>query len=139
MMRRTRLAFVALALSTIVVGLVVHWGTAVIPPRPRDLLGDALWAMMIYWWIGALAPSVRRDSRGLLAVAVCWGVEFSQLVQTPTLDAWRGTTLGQLVLGSGFDLRDLGAYALGVLAAWLLELKVHRRNGSVTSARSLDG
>ena len=128
MMHRARFVFVALALSTIVVGLAVHRGGAVLPPRPRDLIGDALWAMMMYWWIGALAPNARLGGRAVVAVAICWGVEFSQLVHTPTLDAWRGTTVGQLVLGSGFDLRDLGAYALGVFAARLLEMKARRRS-----------
>ena len=125
-LRRTRAGFVALALGTIVVGLVVHWRGTMLPARQRDLIGDALWAMMIYWSIGALGPSARLDTRAVLAVVICWGVEFSQLYHAPTLDAWRGTTAGQLVLGSGFDLRDLGAYALGVLAAWLLELNVRR-------------
>ena len=97
-----------------------------LPARQRDLIGDALWAMMIYWSISAVGPSARLDTRAVLAVVICWGVEFSQFYHAPTLDAWRGTTAGQLVLGSGFDLRDLGAYALGVLAAWLLELNVRR-------------
>ena len=34
----------------------------------------------------------------------------SQLYHTPTLDAIRATQAGQLVLGSGFDPRDLAAY-----------------------------
>jgi hypothetical protein len=31
---------------TIVVGLVVHWYATVLPAAMRDILGDALWAMM---------------------------------------------------------------------------------------------
>ncbi len=45
----------------------------------------------------------------------------------PTLDAWRATTLGHLVLGSGFDPRDLVAYALGVFAGWRLEIAARQR------------
>jgi uncharacterized protein DUF2809 len=122
-MLRTRLVFVGTALATIVVGLVVHWWGGALPKALRDFLGDALWAMMIYWWIGAGVPNGRLDRRALVALAVCWVVEVSQLFHTPMLDGWRQTTVGQLVLGSGFDPRDLGAYALGVLAAWSLELK----------------
>jgi len=107
-----------------------------LPARLRDLIGDALWAMMIYLSIGALAPGARLDRRAVLAVAICWGVEFSQLYHAPTLDAWRGTTVGQLVLGSGFDLRDLGAYALGVLAAWLLEVTARRDKSAALARRS---
>src|SRR6185437_1384127 len=121
---RTRLAFVALAAGTIAVGLIVHWRGTLLPATLRDVLGDALWAMMICWWIGAVVPNSRVASRAGLALAVCWIVEVSQLYHTPLLDAWRRTTPGQPILGTGFDVRDLGAYAIGVLAAALLELSV---------------
>ena len=123
---RIRLGFVAAAVGTIAVGLVVHSGAIVLAPRLRDVLGDALWAMMIAWWIGALAPGMRLDRRAGLALVVCWAVEFSQLYSAPMLDAVRRTTPGQLVFGSGFDTRDLVAYAMGVLTALMLEWAVRR-------------
>ncbi|MGH7653172.1 MAG: DUF2809 domain-containing protein [Gemmatimonadaceae bacterium] len=125
---RARLGFAALAFGTIAVGLFVHWRGTLLPAALRDILGDALWAMMIAWWIGAVAPATRVAPRAGLALAVCWTVEVSQLYHTPLLDRWRLTTPGQLILGSGFDPRDLGAYALGVLAAVILELTVRRRH-----------
>ena len=97
-----------------------------LPASLRDMLGDALWAMMIYWWIGALAPNAPSVRHAEIALAVCWAVEFSQLIQLPALDALRRTTIGQLTLGTGFDPRDLGAYAVGVLAAWTLERRMRR-------------
>ena len=127
---RARLAFVALAVGTIAVGLVVHWRGTLLPATLRDVLGDALWAMMIGWWIGAVIPDTRVASRAGLALAICWIVEVSQLYHTPLLDAWRRTTFGQLILGTGFDVRDLGAYAVGVLATAVFELSVRRRDPS---------
>ncbi|HWG32731.1 MAG TPA: DUF2809 domain-containing protein [Gemmatimonadaceae bacterium] len=127
-LRRARLAFVALAVGTIAVGLMVHRHGTLLSATLRDVLGDALWAMMICWWIGAVVPNTRVASRAGLGLAICWIVEVSQLYHTPLLDAWRRTTPGQLILGSGFDVRDLGAYALGIVAALLLELSVRRRN-----------
>src|SRR6185437_1130159 len=127
---RARLAFVALAVGTIALGLIVHWRGTLLPATLRDVLGDALWAMMIGWWIGALVPNARLASRAGLALAICWIVEVSQLYHAPLLDAWRRTTPGQLILGTGFDLRDLGAYAVGVLAAAVFELSVRRRDPS---------
>ena len=56
-------------------------------------------------------------------------VEFSQLLQTPALNAFRGTTLGHLVLGSDFDARDLAAYAGGVFISAMV---VHRRKSEPT-------
>lgn len=131
---RSRLGFVALAFGTIAVGLVVHWRGTLLPATLRDLLGDALGAMMIGWWIGAVAPNTRLALRAGLALAICWAVEFSQLYHGAALDSWRLTTLGQLILGTGFDTRDLGAYALGVLATVILELTVRRRHRSINVA-----
>jgi hypothetical protein len=54
-------------------------------------------------------------------LAICFAVELSQLYHAPALDALRETTAGHLVLGSGFDPRDLIAYAAGVCAAALVD------------------
>jgi hypothetical protein len=124
---RARVSFVALALGTITLGLGVHAYGAGLGRSTRDVLGDALWAMMIAWWIGALAPSGPLRARSGVAFAICVGVELSQLLHTPELDALRSTRVGQLVLGSGFDVRDFAAYALGVLGAVGLEVAVRSR------------
>ena len=124
-MRSPRARYVALAVATILVGLAVHL-RAPLGPAVRDVLGDALWAAMMFWWISAAAPRVGRGRRGVIALAVCWAVELSQLVSTPGLDAVRRTLPGHLVLGSGFDPRDLAAYAAGVLVALLVALLVDR-------------
>jgi hypothetical protein len=91
------------------------------------VLGDALWAMMIAWLVGAAVPEVARWKRGWMALAFCWAVEASQLYHAPGLDAWRAGRLGHLVLGTGFDPRDLLAYALGVLGSLALEGAVRTR------------
>lgn len=116
-----RIRYIALAVATIVAGLLVHLGGTALPSMVRDPLGDALWAMMIAWWIGALVPARPLLQRTAIALALCIAVELSQLLHTPALDALRRTTPGHLVLGSDFDPRDLLAYGVGVLAAMLLE------------------
>lgn len=133
---RTRLLYIALALGTIVLGLTVNQGGAALGLGPdlRDVLGDALWAVMIVWWLGLLAPALRLTVRGCIALAICVAVEASQLLHTPTLDAARRTLPGRLVLGSGFDPRDLVAYAAGVLAAVLLERAVRGRRRTLRAA-----
>lgn len=111
----------------IAVGLFVHLHGAVLGPATRDILGDALWAIMMACWIGALAPTARLAARYAIAYAVCASVEVSQLYHAPALDAVRATTLGRLALGSGFDPRDLAAYAVGVACTALLEVAVRSR------------
>jgi hypothetical protein len=116
----SRVRNLVFALGTILAGLTVHLGGGFLPPAVRDVLGDALWAMMMVWWIGVLAPQLPRRTSGLTAFAICVAVELSQLWRTPWLDAFRRTLPGHLVLGSGHDPRDFLAYAVGVLAALMM-------------------
>jgi len=119
---RKRATYIVLALVTIAVGLLVHLRAATLGPAVRDVTGDALWAMMVTLWAGALAPAARPAARAAAAYAVCLVIEVSQLYHAPAIDAVRATLVGALVLGSGFDLRDLAAYALGVVSALLLDV-----------------
>jgi hypothetical protein len=129
---RARVIFIALAFLTIAIGLVVHLAGGALPPAFRDVLGDALWASMIFWWVGAVSPRASVVSRGVVAAGICFAVELSQMIRTPALDSIRETTLGHLFLGSDFDPRDLAAYAAGVLVAVLIErgvLSAQRKTG----------
>jgi hypothetical protein len=131
---RARLWYLALAIGTIELGLFVHVRGTALSAVARDMLGDALWAVMILWCVSVVAPSARPMTRAAVALALCWAVEASQLYHAPTVDALRATTAGHLVLGSGFDPRDLAAYAAGVLTAALLEAAVSRRRGTSRTA-----
>jgi len=118
--------YVGLALGTVALGLAVHFRGDGLSPVVRDVLGDALWAMMVVWGIAALAPALALSRRATVAYAFCVLIELSQRYRAPWLDAIRETTVGHLVLGSDFDWRDLGAYAAGVLAAVLVERATRR-------------
>lgn len=130
---RTRRPYLVAALLTIVVGLLVHRGVLPLPPLLRDKAGDALWAMMIVWWVGVVRPAAPVVWRAAVAMLVCVAVETSQLLHSPSLDALRATAPGRLVLGSGFDAYDFVAYALGVAVAmvvdarWLADRRSARR------------
>ncbi len=116
-----RVRYAALGLMTIGIGLLVYRRGTLLGPTARDVIGDALWAMMITWWISALAPTAPRATRGAVAYGISVCIELSQLYHSPTIDALRATAAGHLVLGSGFDPRDLAAYAVGVVGAVLLD------------------
>jgi Protein of unknown function (DUF2809) len=123
----TRARYLALAVITVAVGLVVFKHGAGLGPVARDVTGDALWAAMMFWGISAVAPGARLLVRGMVALSVCFVVETSQRLHTPALDAIRTTMLGRLVLGTGFDPRDFASYAGGVLMAMLIAYAVDRR------------
>lgn len=114
-MARARYAIAAML--TILIGLLVHLHGGALGPVAQDVLGDALWAAMILWLVSALQPGARLVTRAGVAYVICVAVEFSQRWHAPLLDATRATRLGHLMLGSGFDARDLLSYALGILAA----------------------
>ncbi|GJG86457.1 hypothetical protein tb265_16380 [Gemmatimonadetes bacterium T265] len=128
-----RLGYAAGALATIALGLAVHRGGIPLPPAARDVSGDALWAAMVFWWIGVGWPRASTSHRAGAALAVAFGVEFSQCYHAPGIDAARATTLGHLVLGSDFDPRDLLAYALGVGVAAVVERAVVGPDGRATA------
>lgn len=125
--RSHRVGYVLLALGTIAIGLLVHRGGVPLSPALRDILGDLLWAAMIYWWISAVAPGAGRPRRIIAALIACWAVESSQVLDLPALNAMRRTTPGHLVLGSDFDARDLIAYTAGVLGAAVLDIAMRGR------------
>jgi thiol:disulfide interchange protein len=116
-----RLRFLLLAIATILLGLLFQQARGALPPVLADMLGDGLWAAMIYWILGSLAPDRARWQRALLALLACWAVEASQLLHATWLDDWRSTPLGHLTLGTDFDPRDLLAYTLGLLLAFRAE------------------
>jgi hypothetical protein len=122
-----RLRYVLLAALTIAVGLSVHLLGTGLDSAVRDITGDVLWASMIVWLVSAAAPTASLATRALIAIGVCYLVETSQLYHAPWIDSIRATLPGHLVLGSGFDRRDLVAYAAGVLLALLID-RLFRRN-----------
>ena len=83
--------------------------------------------MMIFFTLGVLFPRARLRTRIAGALAICFGVEASQLYHRPWLDDLRATLPGHLVLGSGFDPRDFLSYALGVAVAAGLERAITTR------------
>lgn len=82
---------------------------------------DALWALMIFLGFGFLLPSYKTRYCALYALLFSFSIEFSQLYQADWLNTIRKTTLGHLVLGSGFDVIDFIAYSIGILLGVLLE------------------
>jgi hypothetical protein len=119
-----RVLFVAFAAGTILIGLCVYLFGTSLNPAARDITGDILWAIMMYWLIGAVFPRIAIGARSVVTYAICASVELSQLFHSPALDVLRATTPGHLVLGSGFDSRDLVAYTAGVLIACIAEICV---------------
>ncbi|MHC2520041.1 hypothetical protein ACVMHW_005923 [Bradyrhizobium diazoefficiens] len=90
--------------------------------------GSLLWATMVFVLVGVLLPRLSRMQLAAIAAAIAVVVEFSRLVHTPWLDAFRLTTAGALLLGRMFSLWNLVAYAAGIAFGVWIDRLVERRS-----------
>lgn len=131
---RRRALFALLAALVVPVGLATRRHPQLFPEFVATYAGDVLWAVVAYLLVGVLAPAASIRTRATIALASAFMIEFSQLWHPEWLDAIRGTTLGHLALGIGFEWSDLPCYTIGVLAAALLERASIRSDRSKSSA-----
>ena len=73
----------------------------------RKNAGDALYATMVFFGFGFLAPRAKTSAVALAATTFCFAIELTQRYRAPWIDAVRATTPGRLVLGQGFLAFDL--------------------------------
>jgi uncharacterized protein DUF2809 len=97
---RTSLVRAGLALVVIACGLSLRWyGFPLgLPAFVVKYGGSLLWATMVFVLVGVLLPRLSRMQLAAIAAAIAVVVEFSRLVHTPWLDAFRLTTAGALLL-----------------------------------------
>jgi hypothetical protein len=89
--------------------------------------GDALWALMVFLLWGIVFPTHSTVRVALTALATSFLVEFSQLYRAPWINDIRATTLGRLILRSGFAWEDLLAYSVGITIGSATERIVNSR------------
>ncbi|CAG0942864.1 hypothetical protein BROC_02031 [Candidatus Brocadiaceae bacterium] len=82
---------------------------------------DALWALMVFLGFCFIFQKQKTRYCALYALLFSFGIEFSQLYQANWLNTIRQTTLGHLILGSGFDAIDFIAYSIGIVLGILIE------------------
>lgn len=124
---RSRWRYATAVAATIAVGLASRAYAAYLPWWLAKNAGDALYATMVFFGFGFLAPRAKTFMVALAATAFCVAIELMQLYRAPWIDAVRATTPGRLVLGQGFHAFDLVCYILGVGLGVGLELAVGRR------------
>lgn len=69
---------------------------------------------MVFLLVSVLLPRLIRTQLAAIAAVIAVVIEFSRLVHSPGLDAFRLTTAGALLLGRIFSLWNLAAYAAGI-------------------------
>lgn len=131
---RRRLTCIALVLASTAAGLIWRLAPLHLPWLLYKYGGSALWAISLYWLLGAAFPRRSRLELALTAGLAAAAVEFSRLLHTPGLDAFRESLAGRLLLGRFFALRNIAAYWLAIGAAALLDRWPALGHGTSSSA-----
>ncbi len=119
--RRSRFVYGISFLVMIVVGLPTRLVPELLPSFMVSHVGDALWAMAIFFGLGWRKQAAPTRRLILVALVITWGIEFSQFIQTDWLNQLRHVKLFALILGFTFLPSDLLMYTLGILVAALIE------------------
>ncbi|WP_292900318.1 DUF2809 domain-containing protein [Microbacterium sp.] len=120
---RRRIAAGAAMLAVVATGLTVHAAPGSIV---TDVAGDALYTVAVYAGLVVLLPRARPVVLAAVAAAWCVGVELLQLTGFPA--AWADAFPPiALVLGLGFDARDLLVSLAAAAVAVGVDLAVRRR------------
>jgi NO-binding membrane sensor protein with MHYT domain len=121
-MQRNRKIYLLLIPFVMGLGILSRKFSYLMPDIINTYLGDAIWATMIYVMMAFVFAHKLPKQIAVFSLLFCYAIELSQLYQAPWINAIRSTTIGALVLGSGFLWSDLLAYALGILSVTLLEM-----------------
>ena len=126
---RLRIQYFIAVVICIGIGLGMRKFTWVPLSISQSSAGDAIWAMMVYYCLRFLSPTLNYRQSLIISLGFCYAIELSQIYHAPWIDGLRKTTLGGLVLGFGFLWRDILAYTLGVALAFRIdEIFLRKRN-----------
>jgi hypothetical protein len=116
-----------LMLATVAAGLLIRLAPLGLPYAVVKYGGSMLWALMIYWIVSTLTASVRLPIAALIAGVLATAVEFLKLYRAPTLDAFRLTLPGIILLGRFFSITDIAAYWFAILCGAFIDARLRPR------------
>ncbi|MES2391752.1 MAG: DUF2809 domain-containing protein [Acidobacteriota bacterium] len=123
-----RLKSLIVLAATIALGLAWRFLPLHLPFFAWKYGGSMLWASAVYWLLATLAPRARTITLATLASLIAIAVELSRLIDSPTLDHFRHTLAGRLLLGSIFSPRNIVAYLLAILLTALADHHLRRKS-----------
>lgn len=115
-LKKSRIQYFILFLCTIILGIL----SRKIPFIPL-WIGDALYAVMIYFLVRIFLPAKRAFIVALFSLLLCYCIEFLQLYQAEWIIELRKTLFGRYVLGQGFLWSDILAYTFGIAVVFIIE------------------
>lgn len=118
---RNRFLYTLILAVVVFLGLMSRLLSAHLPHAINLMLGDAIWASMIFILLAIVLKKVSTARVALASLLFCYAIEITQLYHAPWIDTLRATRIGGLILGFGFLWSDLVAYAVGVATAAIVE------------------
>lgn len=118
-----RLRYLGLTIFTLFFALYLRSIWQYLPFFINIWIGDFLWAMMLFWCCRIVVLQIDGKKLALWLIIFCWLIEASQTIHTPSLDAFRNTTFGGLLLGHGFLWSDIITYTIGIICAYFIDYK----------------
>src|SRR5258708_6988341 len=112
---RRRTWYLLAFVLTIFAGLASRHFSQFLPAFVGKYPGDVLWALMVFFGLGAIFRTASSALLSIGALGFAFGIEVLKLCHAPWLANVRHTTLGHLVFGSVFSWQNLVAYAIGVI------------------------
>lgn len=85
---------------------------------------------MVYFIVASIIGEAEASRMGIYAFLIALVVEFSRLLRTPWLDAFRLTTAGALLLGRVFSPWNIVAYGTGIALGLALDARLVRHSRS---------
>jgi hypothetical protein len=114
----TKAGHLAAACVVIGVGLVWRLAPLGLPPFWFKYGGGVLWGAMVLLIVGGLRHGSKLQwTTPLYALAIAITAELIRLFHEPHFDAFRHTLAGALLFGRVFNVRNIVAYAVDIVAA----------------------
>ncbi|TKB43724.1 DUF2809 domain-containing protein [Thalassotalea mangrovi] len=131
MLSNTRMTYAVFALLTLTSGLLSRSHFFEFPTFVTLYVGDALWALLVFWLISLFFPANKNTAAATMALIFAISIEVSQLYQQDWINSLRQTTFGALVLGFGFKWSDIVAYVIGITLGFLLRCFIEKRGNDL--------
>jgi len=109
-------------LATALVGIASRSRAPGNPDFVVAYAGDTAWALFVFLAIGFIMPRWPVVRIAVVALAFSISIEFTQLYQSPWINAIRENLLGNLAIGDGFLWSDIVCYATGITVGVVAEV-----------------
>lgn len=119
--KRKRIIYLGLIIIVMILGIASRKYGEYLPGFISKYSGDILWALMVYLGFAFLFARKAINYIALISLIFSFAIEISQLYQAHWINIIRETTVGALVLGHVFILRDLICYSVGILIGIIFE------------------